>query len=57
MLWFQQLICTLHKRYNVHEQEVGRIALEMGFTQVSLSSTIMPMVRIVPRGYTGSVQH
>ncbi|XP_068721716.1 5-oxoprolinase-like isoform X1 [Montipora capricornis] len=40
--------------YNVHEKEVGDIALEMGFEQVSLSSTIMPMVRIVPRGYTAS---
>ena len=42
-------------RYDVHEKEVGKIALEMGFDQVSLSSTIMPMVRIVPRGYTGKV--
>ena len=37
----------------MHEREVGELALEMGFDQVSLSSTIMPMVRIVPRGYTG----
>ncbi|KAK7474011.1 hypothetical protein BaRGS_00034721 [Batillaria attramentaria] len=35
-----------------HERTVGRIAKEMGFTQVSLSSDVMPMVRIVPRGYT-----
>ena len=41
-------------RYDVHEKEVGELALEMGFDQVSLSSTIMPMVRIVPRGYTGN---
>ncbi|CAH3017311.1 unnamed protein product [Porites evermanni] len=40
--------------YDVHEKEVGKIALEMGFEQVSLSSTIMPMVRVVPRGYTAS---
>ena len=40
-------------RYDAHEREVGEIALKMGFDQVSLSSTIMPMVRIVPRGYTG----
>ncbi|KAL9974393.1 hypothetical protein ACROYT_G011417 [Oculina patagonica] len=40
--------------YDVHEREVGKVALEMGFDQVSLSSTIMPMVRIVPRGYTAS---
>ncbi|KAK7115257.1 5-oxoprolinase-like [Littorina saxatilis] len=35
-----------------HEQRVGQIARDMGFTQVSLSSEVMPMVRIVPRGYT-----
>ena len=37
----------------MHEREVGELALQMGFDQVSLSSTIMPMVRVVPRGYTG----
>ncbi|KAK3086761.1 hypothetical protein FSP39_022921 [Pinctada imbricata] len=35
-----------------HEAEVGRVAMEMGFHQVSLSSDVMPMVRVVPRGYT-----
>lgn len=35
-----------------HEKEVGRVAREMGFHQVSLSSDVMPMVRVVPRGYT-----
>ncbi|RUS91769.1 hypothetical protein EGW08_000477 [Elysia chlorotica] len=35
-----------------HEQMVGRIAAEMGFTNVSLSSRVMSMARIVPRGYT-----
>ncbi|XP_052817623.1 5-oxoprolinase-like [Mya arenaria] len=38
--------------YDGHEKQVGQIAREMGFTQVSLSSDVMPMVRIVPRGYT-----
>jgi hypothetical protein len=33
---------------------VGAIALELGFKHVSLSSETMPMVRIVPRGYTGT---
>jgi N-methylhydantoinase A/oxoprolinase/acetone carboxylase beta subunit len=40
-------------RYDVHEKKVGAIAEELGFTHVSLSSVVMPMVRIVPRGYTG----
>ncbi|KAJ8010689.1 hypothetical protein DPEC_G00077730 [Dallia pectoralis] len=35
-----------------HEKAVGLLAQKMGFTQVSLSSEIMPMVRAVPRGYT-----
>ncbi|KAL4234607.1 hypothetical protein ACF0H5_006248 [Mactra antiquata] len=39
-------------RYDEHERKVGEIAKQLGFTQVSLSSEVMPMVRIVPRGYT-----
>ncbi|XP_041454379.1 5-oxoprolinase-like isoform X2 [Lytechinus variegatus] len=35
-----------------HEREIGELALSMGFTHVSLSGSIMPMVRIVPRGFT-----
>ncbi|XP_055204475.2 5-oxoprolinase isoform X3 [Gorilla gorilla gorilla] len=35
-----------------HEQQVGVLARELGFTHVSLSSEAMPMVRIVPRGHT-----
>ncbi|XP_042898773.1 5-oxoprolinase [Parasteatoda tepidariorum] len=38
-----------------HEQYVGRIAKEMGFDHVSLSSEVMPMVKIVPRGHTACV--
>jgi 5-oxoprolinase (ATP-hydrolysing) len=37
-----------------HEEEVGRLATEMGFTQVSLSSVVMPMVKMVPRGFTAA---
>ena len=37
-----------------HEVAIGQLAKEMGFTHVSLSSQVMPMVRIVPRGYTGN---
>ncbi|XP_025070029.1 5-oxoprolinase [Alligator sinensis] len=35
-----------------HEQQVGVLAQELGFQHVSLSSEVMPMVRVVPRGYT-----
>jgi 5-oxoprolinase (ATP-hydrolysing) len=35
-----------------HELAVGRLAKEMGFTQISLSSQVMPMVKLVARGDT-----
>jgi 5-oxoprolinase (ATP-hydrolysing) len=38
--------------FDDHEVTIGRIAKEMGFTHVSLSSNVMPMIRMVPRGYT-----
>ncbi|KAF5278020.1 hypothetical protein FQA39_LY18417 [Lamprigera yunnana] len=41
--------------YSEHEKEIGQIAEELGFRHVSLSHDVMPMVRIVPRGFTASV--
>ena len=38
--------------FSRHEHVIGKIAREMGFTQISLSSEVMPMVKMVPRGYT-----
>ena len=38
-----------------HERIVGNLAKSMGFTHVSLSNDVMPMVKIVPRGYTTCV--
>eukprot|EP00730_Choanoeca_flexa_P007915 TRINITY_DN12412_c0_g2_i1.p1 TRINITY_DN12412_c0_g2~~TRINITY_DN12412_c0_g2_i1.p1 ORF type:complete len:1293 (+),score=305.35 TRINITY_DN12412_c0_g2_i1:21-3899(+) len=38
--------------YKEHELAVGRIAQEIGFKHVSLSSNVMQMARIVPRGFT-----
>lgn len=60
---FRQILRTLHGSFYVtlfflyfswsdHEKAVGSLARRLGFTQVSLSSEIMPMVRAVPRGYT-----
>uniref|UniRef100_A0A914BYY1 5-oxoprolinase n=1 Tax=Acrobeloides nanus TaxID=290746 RepID=A0A914BYY1_9BILA len=37
-----------------HEKEVEEIAKEMGFTNVSLSSSVIPMIRAVPRGFTAT---
>jgi len=38
-----------------HERAIGKLAREMGFEHVALSSALVPMVRAVPRGHTGSV--
>ncbi|CAM9499853.1 unnamed protein product, partial [Laminaria digitata] len=35
-----------------HEERVGKLAQEMGFSHVSLSSEVVPMVKAVPRGFT-----
>jgi 5-oxoprolinase (ATP-hydrolysing) len=35
-----------------HEQKVGRLAAKLGFGQISLSSAVMPKVKLVPRGDT-----
>uniref|UniRef100_A0A9J7YDM8 5-oxoprolinase, ATP-hydrolysing n=1 Tax=Cyprinus carpio carpio TaxID=630221 RepID=A0A9J7YDM8_CYPCA len=39
-------------QWAAHEKAVVSLAKRLGFTQVSLSSEVMPMVRAVPRGYT-----
>ncbi|KAF8949330.1 hypothetical protein BGZ47_006867 [Haplosporangium gracile] len=44
-------VCLLHSYTFVdHEQAVGALAQEIGFTHISLSSVIMPMIKMVPRG-------
>lgn len=46
------LFFALIYSYVEHELTVGRIAKEVGFEHVSLSHEVMPMVKIVPRGFT-----
>ena len=41
--------------YDEHEKEVGEMACAMGFKQVSLSSSVTNMAKMVPRGYTGKI--
>lgn len=36
-----------------HEQRVADIARELGFLNISLSSQVIPMIKAVPRGFTG----
>ncbi|KAF9354038.1 hypothetical protein BGX26_008191 [Mortierella sp. AD094] len=44
-------VCLLHSYTFVdHELAIGELAKEIGFTHISLSSSIMPMIKIVPRG-------
>ncbi|GLV36147.1 uncharacterized protein CBL_08640 [Carabus blaptoides fortunei] len=45
---------VLAHSYTAPDQEiqVGQIAQELGFKHVSLSHQVMPMVRLVPRGFT-----
>ncbi|MBA5604055.1 hydantoinase B/oxoprolinase family protein [Duganella sp. FT3S] len=39
-------------RYHDHEQRVARMAREIGFTQVSVSHQVSPMMKLVARGDT-----
>ncbi|XP_033626321.1 5-oxoprolinase-like isoform X1 [Asterias rubens] len=52
----QSLAVVLKHAYTFdrHEKHIGELAQQMGFHHVSLSSSVMPMVRMVPRGYTAS---
>ncbi len=46
-------ICLLHSFANsAHEQLVERIAREVGFTEISVSSRLAPLIKIVSRGDT-----
>ncbi|OQR76402.1 5-oxoprolinase-like [Tropilaelaps mercedesae] len=38
-----------------HEQRTKQLAEELGFTHVSISSEVMPMIRAVPRGFTAAL--
>ena len=46
-------ICLLHSFANsAHEQIVERVARELGFTEISVSSRLAPLIKIVSRGDT-----
>ncbi|MFO0919534.1 MAG: hydantoinase B/oxoprolinase family protein [Planctomycetaceae bacterium] len=46
-------ICLLHAFVNpVHEELVARIAAELGFSEVSVSNRLSPLIKIVSRGDT-----
>jgi len=39
-------------RFPAHEEAIGRIATELGFTQISLSHKVSPLMKLVSRGDT-----
>jgi 5-oxoprolinase (ATP-hydrolysing) len=46
-------VCLLHAYRNpVHEEQIGRIAAELGFAHVSLSSRVSPLPKLIYRGDT-----
>ncbi len=49
------VVCLHAYAYPEHEQQIGQLAETMGFTQISLSSEVMPRVKIVGRGDTTAV--
>ncbi|TFK51237.1 5-oxoprolinase [Heliocybe sulcata] len=40
--------------YPQHEQQIGDLARSLGFTQVSESSQLLPMIKMVPRGVSST---
>lgn len=42
-------------RYPAMEKRVGEIAAQIGFTQISISSEVSPLMKIVGRGDTTTV--
>ncbi|TMW56149.1 hypothetical protein Poli38472_008797 [Pythium oligandrum] len=46
-------IVLLHSyTFSKHEELAAKVARELGFTQISLSYEVMPMIKAVPRGFT-----
>ena len=39
-------------RYPAHEREIGQLAVDIGFTQISLSHKVTPLLKLISRGDT-----
>ncbi|WOQ17827.1 hydantoinase B/oxoprolinase family protein [Raineyella sp. W15-4] len=46
------VVCLHSYLHPAHERRIGRLAEEIGFDQVSLSSEVSPLMKLVPRGDT-----
>ncbi|KAJ2605795.1 hypothetical protein EV177_006076 [Coemansia sp. RSA 1804] len=48
-------ICLMHSyTFTAHEETVGRIAHDIGFRHITLSSDLVPMIKIVPRAHSAT---
>ena len=46
------VVCLHSYLYPAHEREIGKLAEQVGFAQISLSSEVSPLMKLVPRGDT-----
>ncbi|MGW3120091.1 hydantoinase B/oxoprolinase family protein [Streptomyces sp. NPDC001107] len=49
------VVCMHSHLHPAHEQAVGKLAARVGFPQISLSSEVSPLMKLVPRGDTAVV--
>lgn len=49
------VVCMHSHLHPAHEQAVGALAARVGFPQISLSSEVSPLMKLVPRGDTAVV--
>ncbi|GAA3782689.1 hydantoinase B/oxoprolinase family protein [Streptomyces coacervatus] len=49
------VVCMHSHLHPAHEQAVGELAARLGFSQISLSSEVSPLMKLVPRGDTAVV--
>ncbi len=46
------VVCLHSYLYPAHEREIGKLAEQIGLAQISLSSEVSPLIKVVPRGDT-----
>lgn len=49
------VVCLHSHLHPAHEQAIGKLAEHIGFPQISLSSEVSPLMKLVPRGDTAVV--
>jgi 5-oxoprolinase (ATP-hydrolysing) len=49
------VVCLHSHAFPDHEKEIGRLAESIGFPQISLSSEVSPLMKLIPRGDTAVV--